>query len=60
MMSASIGAAICVGIATRLGLPISTTHAVIGAVAGFSFVETTEGIVWLDGNAPEYTAYYVQ
>lgn len=49
MMSASIGAMLCVGGATRMGLPISTTHAVIGAVAGFSFVETTDGIIWLDG-----------
>jgi PiT family inorganic phosphate transporter len=35
-----------VGCATKLGLPISTTHAVIGAVVGFSFVETADGVIW--------------
>eukprot|EP00040_Diaphanoeca_grandis_P000385 m.15270 g.15270 ORF g.15270 m.15270 type:complete len:510 (-) comp10504_c0_seq1:286-1815(-) len=51
MLCASVGACSCVAIATRLGLPISTTHAVIGAVVGFSFVETDKGIIWLDGKA---------
>lgn len=46
MFSASVGAACCVGTATKMGLPISTTHAVIGAVVGFSFVETSEGVIW--------------
>lgn len=51
MLSASLGAMTCVGIATKLGMPISTTHAVVGAVMGFSFVETTKGLVWFNGKA---------
>jgi len=46
MFCASVGAACCVGVATKVGLPISTTHAVIGAVVGFSFVETSDGVIW--------------
>eukprot|EP00041_Stephanoeca_diplocostata_P024062 m.602481 g.602481 ORF g.602481 m.602481 type:complete len:597 (-) comp22444_c0_seq1:8-1798(-) len=51
MLSASLGAMACVGVATKLGMPISTTHAVVGAVMGFSFVETTQGLVWFNGKA---------
>jgi phosphate/sulfate permease len=29
-----LGVAACVGLATRLGLPVSTTHAIVGSVAG--------------------------
>ena len=37
-MAALLGAAACVGIATWLGLPVSTTHAIVGSVAGvYSF-----------------------
>ncbi len=32
------GAALWVGIATRKGLPVSTTHAIVGSVAGVGFV----------------------
>ena len=33
-LAALLGAAACVGIATLLGLPVSTTHAIVGSVAG--------------------------
>jgi inorganic phosphate transporter, PiT family len=32
------GAALCVGVATRKGLPVSTTHAIVGSVAGVGSV----------------------
>jgi inorganic phosphate transporter, PiT family len=42
-----LGAAACVGIATRLGLPVSTTHAIVGAVAGvYSFSLGFSGVNW--------------
>jgi PiT family inorganic phosphate transporter len=34
LASVAIGAAVTVGFATRLGLPISTTHAIVGALVG--------------------------
>jgi len=49
MMSASIAAAVMVGGATKLGIPVSTTHAVVGAVIGFSFVKTFNGLIWFKG-----------
>ena len=49
MMSASIAAAVMVGGATKLGVPVSTTHAVVGAVIGFSFVKTFNGLIWFKG-----------
>jgi inorganic phosphate transporter, PiT family len=42
-----LGAAACVGIATRLGLPVSTTHAIVGSVAGvYSFSLGFSGVNW--------------
>ncbi len=38
MLSAMLGAAIWVAIATYIGLPISTTHSIVGAVAGFGII----------------------
>lgn len=38
MFSALLAAAIWVQIATHLGMPISTTHSIVGAVAGFGVV----------------------
>jgi len=45
--AALLGAAACVGIATLLGLPVSTTHAIVGSVAGvYSFSLGFSGISW--------------
>jgi len=42
-----LGAAACVGIATRLGLPVSTTHAIVGSVVGvYSFSLGFSGVNW--------------
>lgn len=51
MLSASIAATLVVAVATGLAVPVSTTHAVVGAVIGFSFTETTEGLIWFDGTS---------
>ena len=45
--AALLGAAACVGIATLLGLPVSTTHAIVRSVAGvYSFSLGFRGISW--------------
>lgn len=49
MLSASTASVLMIGGATQFGIPVSTTHAVVGAVVGFSFVKTTKGIIWLQG-----------
>lgn len=49
MLSASLAATGMVGGATKLGIPVSTTHAVVGSVIGFSFVKTTNGLIWFKG-----------
>lgn len=46
-LAALLGAAACVGVATWLGLPVSTTHAIIGSVAGvYSFSLGFSGVNW--------------
>ena len=46
-LAALLGAAACVGIATLLGLPVSTTHAIVGSVAGvYSFSLGFGGVNW--------------
>ena len=42
-----IGAGLWVGLATRLGLPVSTTHAIVGSIAGvMSLAYGSAGINW--------------
>jgi PiT family inorganic phosphate transporter len=42
-----LGAAACVGMATRLSLPVSTTHAIVGSLVGvYGFSHGVSGINW--------------
>jgi len=45
MMSALLAAAVWLHIATLLGMPVSTTHSIVGAVAGFGIVAAGWGAV---------------
>lgn len=46
-LAALLGVVACVGIATWLGLPVSTTHAIVGSVAGvYSFSLGVSGVNW--------------
>src|SRR5262249_18057732 len=43
-----LGVGAWVGVATRLGLPVSTTHAIVGSVVGvYSFSHGLEGVNWV-------------
>jgi PiT family inorganic phosphate transporter len=47
MTSALIAAAIWLQLSTKLGLPVSTTHSIVGAVIGFGILEVgVGGIEW--------------
>ena len=47
MLSALLGAALWLNVATFFGQPVSTTHAIVGAVVGFALVAAGPGcIVW--------------
>jgi PiT family inorganic phosphate transporter len=46
-MAVGIGAALTVMLATLLSLPVSTTHALIGALAGAGWVASANGINWV-------------
>ena len=46
LVSVGAGAAAAVLIATRLGLPISTTHALVGGLLGAGLAMSTEGVSW--------------
>jgi PiT family inorganic phosphate transporter len=42
-----VGVGAWVGVATRLGLPVSTTHAIVGSVAGvYFFSHGLDGVNW--------------
>jgi PiT family inorganic phosphate transporter len=43
---AETGAAIAVMLATRLGLPVSTTHAIAGAIAGVGSIQRMKAVRW--------------
>jgi PiT family inorganic phosphate transporter len=43
---AETGAACAVILATRLGLPVSTTHTVAGAIAGVGSVQRVKAVRW--------------
>ncbi len=43
-VAVGFGAAVTVMLATRLGLPVSTTHALIGALAGAGWMASSSGI----------------
>lgn len=45
MFAALISAGICVNLATYLALPVSTTHAIVGAVVGFGLISVGAGAV---------------
>jgi PiT family inorganic phosphate transporter len=46
LVSVGTGAAITVFLATRVGLPISTTHALVGGLAGAGFAFTPSELSW--------------
>ncbi len=47
MFAALISAGICVHAATIMGLPVSTTHAIVGAVVGFGVVSVgVDAVTW--------------
>ncbi len=48
MISALFGASVWLNVATRLGLPVSTTHSIVGAVMGFGAI--TSGIGSINWN----------
>jgi PiT family inorganic phosphate transporter len=43
-MSVSLGAGLTVFLATRLGFPISTTHAIVGALVGGGSIASSQGV----------------
>jgi inorganic phosphate transporter, PiT family len=45
MFAALISSGICVHLATFFGLPVSTTHAIVGAVVGFGIISVGAGAV---------------
>ena len=46
LTAVAIGAALTVGLATRVGLPISTTHAIVGALVGAGAVTAGASLEW--------------
>ena len=46
LLSVAIGAAVTGGIATALGFPVSTTHALVGALVGAGLTANPAGVAW--------------
>lgn len=49
MWCSLVSAASCVALATRFALPISTTHAIVGAIVGFALAEGRGSVFWWPG-----------
>lgn len=46
MLSALLAASVWINIATYLGLPVSTTHSIVGAIVGFGLASGAGSISW--------------
>jgi PiT family inorganic phosphate transporter len=46
LVAVGIGASVAVGLATRLGIPISTTHALVGGLAGSGLAIAPNAVSW--------------
>ncbi len=58
MLASLIATALCLNVATYFGLPVSTTHAIVGAVIGFGVIATgIDSIHW--GKVGSITASWV-
>lgn len=49
LLCAGMSTAICVALASRLALPVSSSHAIVAGIGGFSLVHTSKGIKWWPG-----------
>ncbi len=45
MVCAMLAAAVCLNLATYLGMPVSTTHSIVGAVIGFGILQAGLGYI---------------
>ena len=49
MICAVISSSVCLTIATKIGMPVSTTHALIGGLVGFGIAAVgTGGVKWVE------------
>jgi phosphate/sulfate permease len=48
LTAVAVGAALTVGVAARAGIPISTTHAILGALLGAGAIATNGQLLWND------------
>ncbi len=59
MFAALIGAAVWLHIATFMGLPVSTTHSIIGAILGFGLVKGGLSAIKLDVLASVIASWFI-
>jgi PiT family inorganic phosphate transporter len=59
MFAALIGAAVWLHIATYMGLPVSTTHSIIGAILGFGLVKGGLSAIKLDVLASVIASWFI-